>query len=109
MSLSESLDVFLNDFGVSVTAGAVSGVGVLDMPTQIVANGMVLSTDYVLTCRADLFGGLKYGDAVNVAGVAYTVRETRLTTDGAFVEVALEKPTGIPTSDDCTAYHIAMD
>lgn len=91
MPLSEDLSVFLNDFGVSVTAGPVSGLGILDMPTQIIAAGQVLSTDYALTCRADQFGTLQYGDSVTVAGVVYTVRETRFLDDGAFVEVALSK------------------
>ena len=91
MTLSDPLDVFLTDFGVSVTAGAVSGLGILNMPTQIVANGVVLSTDYVLTCRADQFGGLIYGAPVNVGGIGYSVRETRLLDDGQFCEVALTK------------------
>jgi len=91
MALSEDLSVFLNDFGVSVTAGAISGVGVLDMPGQLLAGGMVLSTDYTLTCKAADFGGLLYGDSVTVNGVAYTVRETRLLDDGGFVEIGLQK------------------
>lgn len=91
MPLSEDLSVFLSDFGVSVTAGPVSGLGILDMPTQVIADGQVLSTDYALTCRADQFGNLLYGDAVTVGGVAYSVRETRRLDDGAFVEVALMK------------------
>jgi hypothetical protein len=52
---------------------------------------MVLSTDYTLTARAADFGGLKYGDSVTVATVAYQVRETRLIDDGAFVEIGLQK------------------
>lgn len=91
MALTESLDVFLADFGVSVTAGSVSGVGILDMPSQIVADGMVLTTDYVLTCRASQFGHLLYGDSVTANGTAFSVRETRLLDDGAFVELALSK------------------
>jgi hypothetical protein len=91
MALSEDLSVYLNDFGVSVTAGAISGVGVLDMPGQLLAGGMVLSTDYTLTCKAADFGGLLYGDSVTVNGVAYTVRETRLLDDGGFVEIGLQK------------------
>lgn len=91
MPLSEDLSVFLNDFGVSVTAGPVSGLGILDMPTQIIAAGQVLSTDYALTCRADQFGHLLYGDSVTANGTAFSVRETRLLDDGAFVELSLSK------------------
>ena len=91
MAITENLFGFLNDFGVSCTAGAVTGLGILDMPSQIIANDMVLSTDYMLTARASDFGNLVYGDAITVASVAYTVRETRLIDDGSFVEIALQK------------------
>lgn len=91
MALSEDLNVFLDDFGVSCTAGVVTALGILDMPSQIISGDMVLSTDYTLTARAADFGGLKYGDSITVATVAYTVRETRLIDDGAFVEIGLQK------------------
>ena len=89
--ITEDLAIFLNDFGVSCTAGAVTALGILDMPTQVIAGDMVLSTDYTLTARFADFGGLKYGDSITVNSVAYTVRETRLIDDGAFVEIGLQK------------------
>lgn len=91
MPLTEDLSVFLQDFGVSCTAGAVSALGILDMPSQIVADGMVLSTDYTLTARTADFGGLLYGDSITVNSVAYQVREVRRIDDGAFVEIGLQK------------------
>ena len=91
MALDEDLNLFLDDFGVSCTAGAVSALGILDMPTQIVAGDMVLNTDYTLTCRASDFGGLLYGAAITVDGVNYQVREVRKLDDGAFVEIALTR------------------
>ncbi len=89
MALTEDLTLFLDDFGVSCTAGAVSALGILDMPTQVLAGDMVLTTDYTLTARASDFGGLLYGAAITVDGVNYSVRETRKLDDGAFVEIAL--------------------
>ena len=91
MPLTEDLGAFFNDFGVSCTAGAVSALGILDMPTQVLAGDQILSTDYTLTAKASDFGGLVYGDAITVAGVAYTVREARLIDDGALVELGLQK------------------
>ena len=91
MAITENLLGFLNDFGVSCTAGAVTGLGILDMPSQIIANDMVLTTDYVLTALATDFGSLKYQDTITVAGTAYMVRETRFIDDGAFVEIGLQK------------------
>lgn len=91
MAINEDLTVFLNDFGVSCTAGAISALGILDMPTQVLAGEMVLSTDYTLTARFADFGGLVYGDAITVAGTNYQVRETRQLDDGAFIEIGLQK------------------
>lgn len=78
-------------FGKPVTAGAVSGYGILDMPSQVIADGMVLTTEYKLTVRTDRFGGLKYGDAVTVDGVSYKVREPVLIEDGLLTELVLTK------------------
>ena len=91
MAFTENLDVFLADFGVSVTAGAVSGLGLLDMPGELVADGMIITTDYSLRCEASKFGGLIYGAAVTVNSVSYQVRENRLIEDGAFCLLTLQK------------------
>ena len=91
MALTENLDVFLADFGVSVTAGAVSGVGILDMPGELVADGMIITTDYSLRCEASKFGTLAYGVSITVNGAAYTVRENRLIEDGVFCVITLQK------------------
>ena len=91
MALTEDLTLFLADFGVSVTAGAVSGLGLLDMPGELVADGMVITTDYSLRCEASKFGGLIYGAAMAVDGVNYQVRENRLIEDGKFCEITLLK------------------
>jgi len=91
MAITEDLDIFLADFGVSCTAGAVTANGILDMPSQILSDGMVLSTDYTLTARASNFGSLIRGNAITIDSVAYTVRETMLIDDGKFVQIALQK------------------
>jgi hypothetical protein len=89
MALTEDLSLFLNDFGVSCTAGAISALGILDMPSQIISGDMVLTTDYSLTARAADFGGLLFGDGITVDGVNYQVREVRKLDDGALVEIGL--------------------
>jgi hypothetical protein len=89
--ITENLDVFLADFGVSVTAGAITGVGLFDMPTQVIADGMVLTSDYTLTAKTSDFGGVSYGDAITVDGTAYQVREVRRLDDGKFCEIGLSK------------------
>ena len=91
MAITEDLDVYLADFGVSCTAGATTANGILDMPGEVVAGGMVLTTDYSLTTRFSNFGTLIAGDAIEVDGEDYTVRENRRIGDGKFVEIALQK------------------
>jgi hypothetical protein len=89
MAFSEDLDLFLADFGVPVSSGAVSGLGILDMPSEIVADGVVLTTDYKVTVKTSQFGGLIYGAAVTVDGVNYQVREAMKVDDGSFTELML--------------------
>jgi len=91
MAITEDLDVFLADFGVSCTAGATTANGILDMPSQVVSDGMVLTTDYTLTARASNFGSLVRGNSITVDGTSYTVRETMLLDDGKFVQIALQR------------------
>jgi hypothetical protein len=91
MALAEDLGVFLDDFGVSCTAGAVTALGILDMPSQVISGDMVLTTDYTLTAKASDFGSLIRGDAITVNGVAYTVRETMLIDDGSFVQIGIQR------------------
>jgi hypothetical protein len=91
MALTEDLGAFLTDFGVTVTSGAVSGVGILDMPGQVLAGDMIISTDYRLTVRTSEFGGLIYGAAVTADGVNYQVREALKIDDGQFTELMLTR------------------
>lgn len=91
MAFVEDHSLFLADFGVQCTAGSITALGILDMPSQIISGDMVLTTDYTLTARAADFGGLLYGDGITVDGVNYQVREVRRLDDGAFVELALMK------------------
>jgi hypothetical protein len=91
MILTETTDTFLADFGVAVVFGAVSGLGILDMPDTIVGDGISVSADYTLLVKASVFGALKFGDAITVGGVAYTVKEFRLADDGIFGRASLSK------------------
>jgi hypothetical protein len=89
--ITEDLTVFLSDFGVSVTAGAVSGLAILDMPGEAVLDGMVISTSYRLVCRSDQFGTVGYGTSITVDGSSYKVQENMPIGDGRFCSIQLEK------------------
>lgn len=91
MAWTEDPTVFLADFGLSVSSGGISGLGILDMPGTLTADGMAISTDYTLRCEASKFGSLAYGASITVNSVNYTVRENRLIDDGTFCEITLQK------------------
>jgi hypothetical protein len=93
MAFQEDLSVFLaiDDFGVCVKSGSIEGVGILDMPSEIIADGVVLTTDFKLTCLTSQFGSLLHSDKVTVDSVKYTVRSANLLDDGKFVELMLMK------------------
>ena len=92
---TEDLSIFLEDFGVSCTAGAVSALGILDMPGETVSDGMVISTEYMLIAKASDFGSLLYGDSITVNGQSYQVRWVLPLDDGKFCQVALTLITAV--------------
>ena len=90
--LTDDLAIALDDpFAVSATAGSTTANVILDQPGEVLANGMVISTDYTATAKAADFGSLLSGDSITVDSVAYTVREVRPTDDGLLVEISLQK------------------
>jgi hypothetical protein len=101
MPLTEDLDVFFNgdEFAVDCTAGSITAKGIMDMPTEMVAGGAVLSTDYLLTAKASDFGDLVYGSEINVNGVPYTVRDASLVGDGKIVELSLQRSVATSVSE----------
>lgn len=91
MPFSEDPTDFLEDFGVTVTSGATTGLGILDSPGEYLINEQVISTAYVLRAEASKFGSLVYGASITVASVAYTVLDNRLLDDGVFCLLNLQK------------------
>lgn len=91
MDTSADLDAFLADMSVSVVVGSVTGKGILDSPSTVVSDGLVLSTDYTLTIRSDVFGTLINGNSIQVDGVNYIVRDVQAIDDGSFQLVGMSK------------------
>jgi hypothetical protein len=94
MAFTEDLTVFLdlNGFGVPVTAGAVSGVGILDQNSEIALGGEAVFIDYLLIVQTSAFGGLSYGDTITVNGENFKVEHQPMRfDDGAFCKVPLMK------------------
>ena len=96
MAFTEDLSVFLdlNGFGVPVVAGAVSGVGILDLNSELILGGEINVIDCMLTVPTALFGTLGYGDAITVDGTSYKVETAPMRfDDGMFCRVPLVKVT----------------
>ncbi len=91
MTFTEDLDAFLADFGVAVSSGSLSGLGVLDMPDDLIATGDVVTAGYSVQVKSSIFSGLKRGDSVTVDSVSYTVREFRKIDDGNLGRIYLSK------------------
>ena len=92
MAFTEDLDVFMADFAVDVAWGNRRFKAIFDMPTEVVANGQVLTTDYQLTCKASDAAAIPYNASLTVDGVAYVARsEPSLIDDGRFCVVTLSR------------------
>lgn len=90
MDLAGDLDGLLADFGVTVTAGGASFLGILNSPDQVVGD-LAISTDYSITAKTSDLSGLDYGEAVVVSGVNYSVRKNMKLDDGLMSMVTLTK------------------
>jgi len=102
MAFVEDLAAFLDldGFGVPVTAGAVSGVGVLDQNSEIILGGEITIIDYLLTVPTATFGSLSYGDLVTVDGTSYKCEtQPQRFDDGSFCRVPLVKMDPDPAID----------
>ena len=93
MSLQDTF-AFLNtdEFGVTCQIGSGDDfVGILDSPMDVIAGGMALSREYLLTAKTSDVSALTRGSSITVASAAYTVRENRPVDDGLFSELLLTK------------------
>lgn len=92
MAFVEDPTSFLNDFGVTVTANGITGLGILDMPGEYVADGRVITNEYLLRAETSKFGEVTYGDTMTVGANSYQVREAPLMIDdGVFCLILLTK------------------
>ena len=95
MSLTESLDLFLADFGVDVSfSGSPAGMkGIEDAPGMLAVDSEqfpgVQQTDRVVLIRTDQKGALKPDSSITVNGTARVVRYLLPFEDGAFTLVWL--------------------
>ena len=90
---TEDLNAFFDTpgFTVPVVSGEVTSVGFFDSPTETVADGLVLTTDFSVLVMTEKFSSLKAGDEITVDSVVYLVREPMLLDDRKITRVFMEK------------------
>ena len=90
--LNENPQAFLAPpFGQPVEGGELDTFGILDMPSNVVGGGMVITTDYKLTYETAALPGLDNGDRIYISGQPYDVREAKPVGAGVFSEAELTK------------------
>jgi|TARA_Y100000052_G_C2914807_1_gene64668 hypothetical protein len=93
LDFQEDLDAFFDTPGFTdpVVLGGTISVGYFESPNEIIADGMVLTTDYAVVVKTSDFPNVISGDTMTVKGVNYTVREPMLLDDGKIMRVMLMK------------------
>ena len=91
MAFTEDLDIFLADFGQAVIRDGVSYKGILEQPDEIVADGLVMTTDYELTVKNSDLGSLAFDTEIDVSDITYKVRNIRKIDDGTLCKISLTK------------------
>ena len=91
MAFTEDLDIFFQDFQDTVVYSSSTYKGILEEPDEVVADGVVMTTDYMLTAKTSDLGTLIFDAALTVNGDAYKVRSTRKIDDGSLCILSLMK------------------
>jgi hypothetical protein len=93
LSFTEDLDAFFDTpgFTVPVVSDSVTSVGYFESPDEIVADGVLLTTDFSVLVKTSDFSAVASGDSLTVDSVAYTVREPMRLDDGKIMRIMLMK------------------
>tara|TARA_B100001989_G_C24317471_1_gene353519 strand:+ start:75 stop:368 length:294 start_codon:yes stop_codon:yes gene_type:complete len=91
MTFSEDTNLFFEHFSVDVIFNSITYKGILEQPDEIIADGLVMTTDYQLTAKTLDLGGLIFDNIVEINNEKYKVRNSRKIDDGTFCLVSLMK------------------
>tara|TARA_B100000900_G_C20569152_1_gene712437 strand:+ start:676 stop:954 length:279 start_codon:yes stop_codon:yes gene_type:complete len=91
MAFTEDLSTFFTDFSDTVVFNSTTYKGILDEPDEIIADGVVLTTDYQLTAKTSDLGTVLFDSSISVNSVSYKVRSVRKTDDGSLCIISLMK------------------
>jgi hypothetical protein len=93
LQFTEDLDAFFDTpgFTVPVVKGGTISVGYFDSPNELIADGVLLTTDYSVLVKTSDFSAVTNGDKMTVDSVDYTVREAMRLEDGKIMRIMLMK------------------
>ena len=91
MAFTEDLDTFFVDFSNNVEYEGVRYKGILEQPDELVADGLVMTTDYELTIKTSDLGSLNFEAEIDVDNTTYKVRNIRKIDDGTLSKISLTK------------------
>ncbi len=91
MPFTEELDTFFIDFKDSVIYDNAEYIAFLDQPDEMIADSVVLTTDYQLTGKTSDFGSILFDEVIQVNDEDYKVRSVRKIDDGSLCIVSLTK------------------
>ena len=91
MPFTEDLDTFFIDFRDSVIYDNAEYIAFLDQPDEMIADSVVLTTDYQLTGKTKDFGSILFDEVIQVNDEDYKVRSVRKIDDGSLCIVSLTK------------------
>jgi len=91
MAFTEDLDTFFSDFQDSVIFNSATYKGILDEPDEMIADGVILTTDYQLTAKTSDLGSAAFDSTLTVNSVNYKVRSVKKIDDGKLCILSLTK------------------
>ena len=91
MTFTEDINTFFSDFSTEVTYQGVIYKGIFEQPDELIADGVVLTTDYELIVKSSDLGSLAFDTEIKVSNVKYKVRNVRKIDDGTLSKISLQK------------------
>ena len=91
MAFTEDINTFFDDFSEDISYGNESYKGILEQPDELIADGVVLTTDYELTAKTIDLGTIAFDTEIKISNVKYKVRNVRKIDDGTLCKISLTK------------------
>ena len=91
MAFTEDINTFFGDFSENVFYDNETYKGILEQPDEVIADGVVLTTDYELTVKNSDLGALAFDTEIDVSDITYKVRNVRKVDDGTLCKISLTK------------------